>query len=302
MVAASSMNFLWSSRVLVAILLVVFPFAHAEIIFQDGDVWDAFVGQDFNSNLIKAEEGDARAQYLVGRALLFGLEEQGVSADQEEGLYWMKEAADQGAAEAFHALGILYRRGIGVDKDGGKWEEYMTEAGEQWLRPAMTDLLDTYRDGDPDLGIEPDKGKHLYWLEKTAEDGLPLSIISMAQIYRHGYDYDVEVDIEKSFEWLMQAVELDNLGAQRMAGEYYEKGMAVEQDLVKAYMMYDLAGTASIEQREAVAERMTEEQIQEAIALSWQWQLERNSYRPSSNGYRYQPDVSDREPISLTSD
>ena len=93
---------------------------------------------------------------------------------------------------------------------------------------------------------------------------------------------------------------MDNMSAQRMAGEYFEKGMVVEKDLVKAYMMYDLGGGPGIEAKEAVAERMTEEQVEKAIARSWQWQLERNSYRPSSNGYRYQPDVSDLEPLSLT--
>src|SRR5690554_914909 len=82
--------------VLIAILLVLSPLAKAEILFQDEDVWDAFVGQDFDANLVKAEEGDARAQYLIGRAYLFGLEEQGVNVDQEKGLCWMKAAADQG--------------------------------------------------------------------------------------------------------------------------------------------------------------------------------------------------------------
>src|SRR5690554_2780829 len=68
--------------VLIAILLVLSPLAKAEILFQDEDVWDAFVGQDFDANLVKAEEGDARAQYLIGRAYLFGLEEQGVNVDK----------------------------------------------------------------------------------------------------------------------------------------------------------------------------------------------------------------------------
>jgi|SRR5690554_1706933 len=284
--------------VLIAILLVLSPLAKAEILFQDEDVWDAFVGQDFDANLVKAEEGDARAQYLIGRAYLFGLEEQGVNVDQEKGLCWMKAAADQGAAEAYYALGVLYRRGIGVDKDAGKWEEYMTEAGEQWLRPAMTDLLDTYRDGDPQVGIDQDEEKHLYWLEKTAEDGSAFSMLNMAITYRQGLG--VEVDLEKSFAWIMRAVELDDLTAQRMAGEYFEKGMVVDGNLVKAYMLYDLAGTSGIEKRERVAKQMTDEQVEEAIARSWQWQLEHNSYRPSSNGNRYRPDVSDLEPLSLT--
>src|SRR5690554_7338465 len=65
--------------VLIAILLVLSPLAKAEILFQDEDVWDAFVGQDFDANLVKAEEGDARAQYLIGRAYLFGRSEEHTS-------------------------------------------------------------------------------------------------------------------------------------------------------------------------------------------------------------------------------
>ncbi|MDR5894342.1 tetratricopeptide repeat protein [Halomonas mongoliensis] len=284
--------------VLVAVLLVLSPLAQAEILFQDEDVWDAFVGQDFDANLVKAEEGDARAQYLIGRAYLFGLEEQGVNVDQEKGLCWMKAAADQGAAEAYYALGVLYRRGIGVDKDAGKWEEYMIEAGEQWLRPAMTGLLDTYRDGDPQVGIDQDEEKYLYWLEKTAEDGLPISMRNMARRYREGRGF--EVDYEKAFEWIIRAVEQDDSLAQAYAGEFFEQGLGTEQDFVKAYMMYDLSTGIGREAKYELADKMTEEQIEEAIARSWQWQLKHGVVRPSSGGYRYQPDVIGLEPLSLT--
>ncbi|MFQ3790422.1 hypothetical protein, partial [Halomonas sp. A29] len=83
---------------------------------------------------------------------------------------------------------------------------------------------------------------------------------------------------------------------------FFEKGLGTEQDLVKAYMMYDLSTGIGREAKHELAKKMPEEQIEEAIALSWQWQLAHGVVRPSSDGYRYQPDVSDREPISLTSD
>ncbi|WP_445003726.1 tetratricopeptide repeat protein [Halomonas mongoliensis] len=285
--------------VLVAILLMLSPLAQAGLVFDESEkVVEIFHSQDFDTNLAKAEEGDVRAQYLVGAAYLYGLEEQEVGVDHEQGLYWLKEAANQGAAEAYSELARIYRDGMGVEKKICKFEKYLAEAGERGLLSARSHLLDLYRDGDRELGLGPDEEKYLYWLEITAEDGLTMSMRNLARRYQQGRG--VERDLAKAFEWIMRAVELDDLGAQEMAGEYYKKGMVVEQDLVKAYMMYDLAGTASIEQREAVAERMTEEQVKEAISRSWQWQLERNSYRPSSNGYRYQPDVSDLEPLSLT--
>lgn len=283
--------------VMVAILLALSPLAQAERVFEGEQVVEIFNSQDFEANLAKAEEGDVRAQYLVGAAYLYGLEAQEVEVDHEKGRYWLEKAAEQGAAEAYSELARIYRNGMGVEKNISKFEEYLGEAGERGLFSARSHLLDLYRDGAPELGIESDEEKNLYWLEKTAEDGSTFSMLNMAITYRQGLG--VEVDLEKAFAWIMRAVELDDLSAQRMAGEYYEKGMVVEQDLVKAYMLYDLAGTASIEKRERVAKQMASEQIEEAIARSWQWQLERHSHRPSSNGNRYQPDVSDLEPLSL---
>ncbi|WP_445003729.1 tetratricopeptide repeat protein [Halomonas mongoliensis] len=283
--------------VLVAILLALSPLAQAERVFEGEKVVEIFNSQDFEANLAKAEEGDVRAQYLVGAAYLYGLEAQEVEVDHEQGRYWLEKAADQGAAEAYSELARIYRSGMGVEKDASKYEEYLAEAGERGMRSRKLELLDLYRDGDPELNIEPDEDKYIYWLQVTAEDGLTISMENLAVRYRQGRG--VERDLEKSFEWIMRAVELDELSAQRMAGEYYQKGMVVEQDLVKAYMMYDLGGGAGIEAKQAVAERMTEEQIEEAIARSWQWQLEHGKIRPSSNGYRYQPYVSDLEPLSL---
>ena len=284
-----------------AILLIAAPLLQAGLIFDENEkVVEIFQSQDFDANLAKAEEGNVRAQYLVGAAYLYGLKAQEVEVDHEKGLHWLKAAAKQGAAEAYSELARIYRDGMGVKKSISRFEEYLAEAGGRGLLSARSHLLDLYRDGDPELGIEPDRGKHLYWLERTAEDGSAFSMVSMAQIYRNAYDYDVEVDLKKAFEWIVRAVNLDDLTAQRMAGEYFEKGMVVDKNMVKAYMLYDLAGTSGIEKRERVAKQMTDEQVEKAIAHSWQWQLEHNSYRPSSNGYRYQPDVSDLEPLSLT--
>ncbi|MDR5894419.1 tetratricopeptide repeat protein [Halomonas mongoliensis] len=282
-----------------AILLIAAPLLQAGLIFDESEkVVEIFQSQDFDANLAKAEEGNVRAQYLVGVAYLYGLEEQEVEVDHEKGLHWLKAAARQGAAEAFDELAIAYSEGLGVDKGASKYEAYLAEAGERGMSSAKLDLLDLYRDGDPELGIEPNEEKYLYWLEKTAEDGVLISMRNMAHRYRQGRGF--EVDYEKAFEWVMRAVNLDDLTAQRMAGEYFEKGMVVDRNLVKAYMLYDLAGTSGIEKRDRVAKQMTDEQVEEAIARSWQWQLEHNSYRPSSNGNRYRPDVSDLEPLSLT--
>ena len=285
---------------LIAILLVLSPLAQAERVFEGEKVVEIFQSQDFDANLAKAEEGDVRAQYLVGAAYLYGLEAQEVEVDHEQGRYWLEKAADQGAAEAYSELARIYRSGMGVEKDARKYEKYLAEAGQRGMSSRRLDLLDLYQDGDPEIGIEPDKEKHLYWLKKTAEDGSAFSMVSMAQIYRNGYDYGVEVDLDKAFEWMVRAVELDDSIAQAYAGEFFEEGLGTEQDFVKAYMMYDLSTGIGRKAKYELADKMTEEQIEEAIARSWQWQMKHGVVRPSSDGYRYQPDVSDLEPLSLT--
>lgn len=279
-------------RLIVVIVLAILSASlQAQILFSNKDAWEVFISQDFNSNIVKAEDGDAEAQYLVARALLFGNEKLGVEANQNQGLYWMKASADQGAAEALYALAILYRKGIAVDKDPEAWEGFITRAAEQGLLSAMTDLVDAYRYGIPELGIDSDQERYLYWLEKTAESGQVFSMVNMAITYRQGLG--VEKDLSKAFEWLKRAVEQDDLSALGRMGEYYEKGMVVDQDLVTAYMMYDLSGSTPNKKRDKIAQKMTEAQIREAIARSWQWQVERESYRPTSKGYSHRYSLED---------
>lgn len=284
---------------LIAILLVLSPLAQAGLIFDESEkVVEIFQGQDFDANLAKAEEGDVRAQYLVGAAYLYGLEAQEVEVDHEKGLHWLKVAARQGAAEAFDELAIAYSDGLGVEKNASKYEKYLAEAGERGIRSAKLDLLDLYQDGNPELNIEPDEDKYIYWLQVTAEDGLTISMENLAVRYRQGRG--VERDLEKAFEWIIRAVEQDDSLAQAYAGEFFEEGLGTEQNFVKAYMMYDLSTGIGREAKYELADKMTEEQIEEAIARSWQWQMKHGVVRPSSDGYRYQPDVSDLEPLSLT--
>ncbi|WP_444985490.1 tetratricopeptide repeat protein [Halomonas mongoliensis] len=281
-----------------AILLVVFSFAQAERVFEGEKLVEVFQSQDFDANLAKAEEGDVRAQYLVGAAYLYGLEAQEVEVDHEQGRYWLEKAAGQGAAEAYSELARIYRNGMGVKQDARKYEKYLAEAAERGMSSARLDIKDLYRYGDPEVGVEKNNDKYIYWLRKEAEDNHPYAMRNLAITYRQGLG--VEVDFGKSFEWIMKAVALDAPFTHRDAAQHFENGWGTEQDLVKAYMLYDLASPGSSNDRDEVAERMTEEEVAEAIARSWQWQLERNSFAPSSNGYRYQPDVSDLEPLSLT--
>ncbi|WP_162619919.1 hypothetical protein [Salinicola acroporae] len=47
-------------------------------------------------------------------------------------------------------------------------------------------------------------------------------------------------------------------------------------DLVSAYKYYDLSGTARVDDKQRIAKEMTQEQIDEAIRQSKEWQKEHN--------------------------
>ena len=67
-----------------------------------------------NETRVKADQGDAAAQYKLAR---FYYQGKGVSKDYSEAFRWYRKAADKGYAKADFSLGEMYYRGEGVPKD-----------------------------------------------------------------------------------------------------------------------------------------------------------------------------------------
>lgn len=82
---------------------------------------------------------------------------------------------------------------------------------------------------------------------------------------------------------LLESINLDELDFDILTlARVYEEGKIVPQDLIKAYMYYDLTG-GSEEDKARLAKKMTSAQMKEAAERSWNWQEQHHSYRP---GYR----------------
>jgi uncharacterized protein len=76
---------------------------------------------------IAAEQGDAEAQYELGRCYDCGY---GVKEDKEKAVLWWTKAAEQGHFEATLELILCYSHGDGVQKDKEKadyWDKIFTE-------------------------------------------------------------------------------------------------------------------------------------------------------------------------------
>jgi len=271
--------------IMAGVFVVLSPFCSAELLFEDKNLVEVFHAQNFEENLVRARGGDARAQYLVGAAYLHGLEEEQIEVDADKGVFWLKKSAKQGAAEAYDDLAISYRDGLGVEKDAEKWQIYLVKAAELGMLDALSEVTALYRDGNPEMSIEKNEEKYVYWLKKEAEAGASISIRNLSRMYRFGDS--VEKDIDKAFEWIMRGVEKNDSLSKADAAEFFENGLGTEKDLVKAYMLYDLSTGIGREAKQELAKKMTDDQIKEAIARSWQWQMERGVVHPSSEGYRY---------------
>jgi hypothetical protein len=88
---------------------------------------------DFKEIRRSADQGDASAQYRVGRMYDEGI---AVTRDSAEAVRWYRKAAEQGMPIAQYALAQAYNYGTGVPKDDAqavKWYRMVAERGNSRL-------------------------------------------------------------------------------------------------------------------------------------------------------------------------
>lgn len=183
-----------------------------------------------------AEQGDVKAQIMLGSMYDVGL---GVSQDYLEAAKWYLLAAKQGDAKAQSKLGSMYDIGLGVPQDS-------KEA--------------------------------IKWWRLAAEQGDAFSQLNLGAKYDHGKI--VSQDFKEAVKWYRQAAEQGNAFAQEKLAWKYILGNGVPQDDVLAHMWLDISASNDhtpggkiaahqrVQQRDAIARRMTAEQITKARELA----------------------------------
>jgi TPR repeat protein len=92
----------------VAIVLFISIFAFGYIVFV------FYPDKVFNDLSAEATQGDASAQYMLGKRYYDG---EGVGRDYEKAVEWWTKAAEQGNAEAQFWLGLCCQYSYGVEQD-----------------------------------------------------------------------------------------------------------------------------------------------------------------------------------------
>ena len=134
------------------------------------------LGQSFEQIKTKAEDGDARAQFNLGRMYAEG---RGVTKDEEEAFKWVRRAAEQGHTAAQNRLGIMYTQGRGVAKDEVEAVKWIRKAAEQGGPGAQTNLGSRYAIG---RGVQKDEKEAVKWFLKAAEQGYPAALKALERM------------------------------------------------------------------------------------------------------------------------
>lgn len=193
-----------------------------------------------------AEAGNATAQHSLGYSYWTG---HGVSQDYVEAMKWYRRAADQGYAASQANIGYAYHAGKGgVSQDFAEAMKWYRKAADQGLANAQFNLGNKYCRAD---GVPQDSAEAAKWYRKAAEQG--------------------------------------HASAQFNLGLAYATGDGVPQDPVQAYIWLSLAASTSVSRtplcptptgdeqkmysakRDAIAAKMTPQQIAEAERLTREW-------------------------------
>ena len=124
-------------------------------------------------------------------------------------------------------------------------------------------------------GVPSDNRAAAEWALKAYAQGQINEQHNLGYIYLVGLG--VPQDYQQAASWYRKAAEQCDIDSLTYLGEMYEKGQGVPKDFVLAYMLYNLNATEGSDfgrkRRDAISGSMTPQQIDEAQALSRNWEI-----------------------------
>lgn len=129
----------------------------------------AVAAQNADTDLAaRAEQGDAWAQLNLGAAFDHGLA--GRQIDPVQAVFWYRQAAEAGLAEAQFNLAHCLATGTGTPRDDAAALRWMLRAATQGLLDAQFLAGAMLAEG---VGAAADRTAALLWLQRAARGGQP---------------------------------------------------------------------------------------------------------------------------------
>lgn len=166
-----------------------------------------------------AEQGDAKAQYALGHALVRPIPpHMGPVREGEEAVVWLEKSANAGNADAAFLLGYMFQYAVGVTKDVGRSVTWLTKAADAGNESAMITLAATYKVGD---GVMKNRIKARDLYARAAEKGNNNARTALATMYMDGKG--IHQDGKLAFAWFSRAVREAHAPAMLGLGSLYAR-------------------------------------------------------------------------------
>lgn len=176
----------------------------------------------------RAAEMDAATAEVVGFDLLLG--RGGVSRDPARAAVSLEHAAAAGLPNAAAALASMYQYGVGVPRDEARALDLAAQAAQHGVASALAMIGAERAYGRPDMPRDPAAGVH--WLKAAAEQGEPLALFILGQLYRYGDGADRDEDLGRQL--VMRSAELGYAPAGMEASAFLLRGEPAPADVAKA--------------------------------------------------------------------
>lgn len=197
----------------------------------------------FEADREAAEQGDMAAALRVARHYLTS---DHAERNLEQGVWWLRKAAEGGNVEAMEYFGMMLLGGVAVAQDKVEAVRWIEQAAEHDSPSAQVLYGLMLLRGD---GMTKNESTGEAWLRRAAAQEYPRGQIQLALWLLRSDAMDAA-----TIAMLQRATERDDAQARVVLGLCYERGAGVAQDYGKAVELYAKAAAAdSDEGRRALA-------------------------------------------------
>ncbi|VAW97819.1 hypothetical protein MNBD_GAMMA20-822 [hydrothermal vent metagenome] len=137
---------------------------------------DYILEQKFHAELAKAEQGNAKAQYAIGEMYEKG---RGVEKDPRRAFSWYSKATQQGNIKAEYKLGMAYLNGTGIRENYRKAHDWLSKSSNQGYARAQYFLGTLYENGQ---GTAQDLDKALAWYKQALRGDYDVAATGMQRV------------------------------------------------------------------------------------------------------------------------
>ncbi len=188
-------------------------------LFQAGNISEAM-----ECFTMSAEQGNAYAQYRLGRLYLDGTES---GKDIDAAVHWLSKSAEQENDMALYTLGKSYLSEKDVPKNVPFAVSCLERAAKLENSYAEYQLGQLYIQG---IDVPQDVGLGLWYLNSAADKDNDRTLYALGKLYLTG-ENGVEQNVGKALDCFHRAADLDNAAACYQLGKVYLEGVYVQKDV-----------------------------------------------------------------------